>query len=171
MLEEPTLLLRPWAGSGRAAHRARREIASPVTGAPLGFARWRPTGLPLWRRWLDAPVLAVHEAQDEPLLCTIQRFWWFGPFWEVYEADGHRVATVTRDQITDRYGRPLAVRRRGRQGTVLWARPGGGGELALVTNGADGIRLHFADDLAGKPFAKMALLAAALVREAGAATP
>jgi hypothetical protein len=168
MLEEPTLLLRPWTGSARASAGGRRDIAHPVTGAALGFARWRPSGRPPWRRWFDAPVLAVHEAEDEPLLCTVQRFWWFGPFWEVCEADGHRVATVTRDQITDRYGRPLALRRRGRHGTVAWARPGGG-ELALLTNGADGIRLHFAEDLAGRPFAKMALLAAALVRETAAA--
>jgi hypothetical protein len=169
MLEEQTLLLRPWSVSGPADAR-RREVVSATTGRLLGFARPQPAGLPAWRRWLTSPLLAVHEAEDEPLLCTVERFWWFGPFWEVREADGHRVATVTRERLTDRWGRPLAVRRRGAGGAVVWARPVAGTTLALLTPADGGLLLRFADDIAGHPFAKMALLAAALVRGAGAAS-
>lgn len=164
MLEEQTLLLRPGPGGD-----ARRHVLSAATGAPLGFARRRPTPGPAWRRWFAAPVLAVHEAGDEPLLCTVQRFWWFGPFWEVRDADGHRVATVGRDAIADRWERPVAVRRRGPGGSVVWARPRDGAELAALVRGPDGVRLRFADDTAGQPFVRMALLAAALVRETAAA--
>jgi hypothetical protein len=165
MLEEQTLLLRPWTGAG-AARGARRDVVHPSTGRLLGFARKQSSGLPAWRSWLDVPVVAVHEAEDEPLLCTVQRFWWFGPTWEVREADGHRVAALTREHLTDRWGRPLAVRRRGQGGAVVWARPAAGSTLALLTPGDGDLLLRFADDIAGQPFAKMALLAAALVREA-----
>src|SRR5207253_997017 len=144
---------------------ARRDIVHPATGRLLGFARKVPAGLPPWRSWLAAPLVAVHEAEDEPLLCTVQRFWWFGPTWEVREADGHRVAALTREHLTDRWGRPLAVRRRGHGGAVAWVRPVSGSTLALLTAGDGGLLLRFADDIAGQPFAKMALLAAALVRE------
>jgi hypothetical protein len=163
MLEEQTLLLRPWTGSG-----ARREIVHPDTGKTLGVARRRGDARP-WGLGLTSPVLAVHEAGDEPLLCTVQRFWWFGPYWEVREADDHRVATVTRERLTDRWGRPLAARRRGPGRVAVWARPVSGSTLALLTPADGGLLLRFADDLAGHPFAKMALLAAALVREPGSA--
>jgi hypothetical protein len=116
------------------------------------------------------PVLAVHEAQDEPLLCTVQRFWWFGTWWDVRDADELRVAQVFPDRITDRWSRLLALRRRGLGSSATWVGPVGG-ELATVLPGPDGLRVRFVDAIADRPLTKMALLAAALVREAGSAPP
>jgi hypothetical protein len=165
MLERQTLLLRPWPPAG-----ARREVVDPETGAVLGFVRRRAGGVRGWGRWTAASVLAVYEAGDEPLLCTVQRFWWFGRFWELREADGHRVATIRRREITDRWGRPLAVRESGAGGAVVWAANPGAEALATLTATADGVRLRFADAVAGQPFVKMALLAAALVAQGKAAS-
>jgi hypothetical protein len=166
MLERQTLLLRPWApvvrpspAAGRA--EARREVIDPETGAALGSARRRPGG---WGPLAAGPALVVFEAGDEPLLCTLQYFWWFGRFWEVREADGHRVATIRPRRIIDRWGRLLAIREGRPGGVVLWGLPGGAA-LATPTTAADGLRLRFADSVAGLPFVKMALLAAALVVE------
>jgi hypothetical protein len=169
MLERQTLLLRPWAPAVRPSRAggsaARREVVDPETGAALGFVRRRSGGGRGWGPWAAAPVLAVHEAGDEPLLCTLQRFWWFGRFWELREADTHRVATIRRRRIIDRWGRLLAVRESAPGGAVAWVAHDGGKALATVTPIAGGVRLHFADEVAGLPFVKMALLAAALVVE------
>ena len=169
MLERQTLLLRPWAPALRppaaaGGAEARREVVDPETGAVLGFARRG------WGAWAAAPALAVHEAGDEPLLCTVQRFWWFGRVWELREADGHRVATIRRRRITDRWGRPLAVREGRPGGAVAWAARPGASPLATLTPTAEGLRLRFADEVAELPFVKMALLAAALVVEGKAAS-
>jgi hypothetical protein len=145
-------------------------VVDPETGAVLGFVRRRAGGGRGWGVWTAAPVLAVYEAGDEPLLCTLQRFWWFGRFWELREADGHRVATLHRREIIDRWGRPLAVRESRPGGAVAWAASPGALALASLTPTADGVRLRFADGVAGQPFVKMALLAAALVAEGKAAS-
>jgi hypothetical protein len=167
MLERQTLLLRPWAPAGA---EARREVVDPETGTVLGFVRRRRGVDRGWGRWTAAPVLAVHEAGDEPLLCTVQPFWWFGRFWELREADGHRVATIHRREITDRWGRPLAVRESRPGDAVAWAAHPGAEALATLTAGGDGLWLRFADTVAELPFVKMALLAAALVVEGKAAS-
>jgi len=169
MLERQTLLVRPWAPA-RPPHspaggaEARREVIDPVTGAALGFACWRRARGGVWGRLVPALVLAVYEAGDEPLLCSLQRFWWFGRFWELREADAHRVATIRRRRIIDRWGRLLAAREC-RPGVGLWVARPGGEALATVTAAADGLYLHFADAVGELPFVKMALLGAALVVE------
>jgi hypothetical protein len=165
MLEARALLLRPWAdgtGPDTAAPR-RRAIEDLATGRPLGYVRRQPAGVPRWLLWLAAPVLEVHEAGDEPLLFTIHRFWNLGPFWEVRDADGRPVAVVRPSRIEDRLGRGLAIRERAADGTEAWLHGPGEPPLATATRTADGIRLRFGDALAGEPFVKMALLAAALV--------
>jgi hypothetical protein len=158
MLEEQALLLRPWEESAGAR---RRVVAEPATGRPLGFARQQPAAP--WLRWLTTSVLEVREAGDEPLLSTVHRFWNLGHLWEVRDADGRRVATVRRGRIEDRLGRTLAVRERAADGSAVWRRSPAGGVLAAATRGLEGLRLDFTDAVADDPFAKMALLAAALL--------
>jgi hypothetical protein len=172
MLEAQALLLRPWADAGRSsgdraggepADSPRRAIVDPATGRPLGFAWEQPAAVPPWLHWLTAPVLEVHEAGDLPLLFTVHRFWIRGPLWEVRDADGRRVAVVRRTRVEDALGGGLAVRERGADGTEAWLRQSGGPALAMAARTADGVRFTFADAVAGEPFVKMALLAAALV--------
>src|SRR2546426_910244 len=68
MLEQQTLLLRPWVSpADRPAHPPRAEpggagpgartrtVLAGATGAPLGFAAWRPAPGVFWRRWFFRP--------------------------------------------------------------------------------------------------------------------
>jgi hypothetical protein len=165
MLEAQALLVRPWPNraAGPTAAARRRTISDAATGQPLGFACKQLAGVPLWLHWLAAPVLAVHEAGDEPLLFTVHRFWNLGALWEVRDADGRRVAVVRRGRIEDRLGRSLAVRERATDGTGAWLREPGGPPLATSVQAAGGVCLYFGEALAGEPLVKMALLAASLV--------
>ena len=73
MLENGALLLRPCTASpAAAALEPARAVLDALTGAPLGFAGWRRRA---WPRWLSRPVLAVHEADDAPLLFTVHGLW------------------------------------------------------------------------------------------------
>ncbi|HZT81381.1 MAG TPA: hypothetical protein VFA26_14220, partial [Gemmataceae bacterium] len=94
MLEEQTLLLGPWAAGGRA-------VVAPATGRPLGVVRRQRAARPWWLRWLAGPVLAVHEADDEPLLFTVRRAWGLGRR-EVCDADGRLVGRLRGDRLLDR---------------------------------------------------------------------
>src|SRR5262249_52821626 len=85
-LEEQALLLQT--GQPQTAGR----IVAPTWGTLLGLVRRQPPVS--WWQWLGPRVLAVHEAEDEPLLCTLRRSW--GRPWQVRDADGHLVATVGR---------------------------------------------------------------------------
>jgi hypothetical protein len=104
-------------------------------------------------------VLEVHEAEDEPLLFTVYRFWGLGPTWVVRDADDRLVATVRRRRIEDRFGQMLLL---------LEAGPGGacrfqgrsGREAGTLSRSAEGIHVTFA--AAANPFTRMALLATAL---------
>jgi hypothetical protein len=156
MLEQQTLLLRPWIG--RAA--PRRPIVEPATGEVLGFACWQPATPGAWWRWLLAPVLEVHEAEDEPLLCTLHRYWSLGTVWAVRDADGRAVATVRRGTIEDPLGRCLAAPESAVD--LLVFRDLERQELATLRREPEGLLLSFTEEVRGEPFAKMALLAAAL---------
>jgi hypothetical protein len=159
MLEQPTLLLRPW--SARALGAAvRRPIVEPVSEEVLGFACWQPVASRPWWRWWLAPVLEVHEAEDEPLLCTLHRYWSLGTVWAVRDADGRAVASVRRGVIEDPLGRCLAVPEAVAPGVLF--RDLERQELATLIPERDGLLLSFTEELRGEPFAKMALLAAAL---------
>jgi hypothetical protein len=163
MLEQQTLLLRPWAPGPRPEDGPRRRVLDADTVTPLGSVRQGPAAAG-WAGWLLPPVLRVHEADDEPLLCTLQRFWYLGTLWEVREADGHLIATVRRRRVDDRGGRRLAVPEAGPDGVVRFRGRSGAVLAEAAVSGGDA-RLTFAERLAGEPFVKMALLAAALVWE------
>ena len=67
MLEQPVLLLQPWADDAarhpaNALRALRRLVADPEDGRPLGFACPRPVAGGWLARWLSRPVLEVHES-------------------------------------------------------------------------------------------------------------
>jgi hypothetical protein len=147
MLERGTLLVRDGGGGVRA-------VVDGATGLALGSAR--PTGA--GPRWLPGrPVLEVREAGDAPLLFTVRRGWSLAPRHEVRDAEGRLVGTLAGPRVSGR-GRPVAVR--GADGAY---RAADGRVLARVALGKGGTEVNFSDAVAADPFAKMLLLAAALL--------
>lgn len=150
MLEHRALLMRARTRS------AVQPIVDADNGAALGYARWEVETGRSWRRLLGRGVLAVHEQEDEPLLFTVRRAWSLFPRRDVCDAEDQTVGSLAGRLVHDRYGRPIAALENGTfrdpYRRVL-------AELALS---AEGLRLTFSDDIAGEPFIKMLLLAAAL---------
>lgn len=148
MLEHRVLLLR-WRTS------AVQSIVDADSGAQLGFARWQtPAGW--WQRLLGGPVLAVHEQEDEPLLFTVHRAGSLWPRREVRDAEEQPVGCILGRLVHDRFGRLVAALQEG-----LFRNPYQH-VLAETARTAEGVRLTFGEDVAGEPFIKMLLLAAAL---------
>ncbi len=90
------------------------------------------------------------------MLFTIRRAWGLIPRREVCDADGQPVGTLIGRIVNDRHGRPLAVLE---NGVFRDADQNALGELSSTP---EGLRLTFGNDIAGEPFVKMLLLAAAL---------
>jgi hypothetical protein len=148
MLERGVLLVRPPPAS------AVRAIVDADSGAPLGFARREAPRS--WCRPFARAILAVHEHEDAPLLFTVRRAWGLLPRREVRDADGHPVGSLLGRAVHDRHGRRLAAL----YGEVFRGRDQR--PLAELTAGEEGTRVAFSPDIAGEPFLKMLLLAAAL---------
>src|SRR6185437_5416973 len=149
MLEHRMLLVRPRTAS------AVQTIVDGDSGAPLGFARWEAEES-AWRRFFGRRLLAVHEHEDEPLLFTLRRAWSLLPRREVRDAEDQPVGSLFGRLIHDRYGRPLAALQNG-----LFLSPRRL-ILAELMSTSEGLRISFSPDIAGQPFVKMLLLAAAL---------
>ena len=158
MLEHHVLLVRSRMPSpaGAASGPPVQPIVDGESGAVLGYARWETDPSPWWQRMFSRGVLAVHEQEDEPLLFTIRRAWGITPRHEVCDADGQPVGTLLGRLVYDRHGRPLAALANG----VF--RDSNQHALAELSSTTEGLRLTFGDDIAGEPFVKMLLLAAAL---------
>lgn len=135
---------------------AVQVIVDADSGAVLGYARWERERSRSWRRLLQRRVLAVHEQEDEPLLFTVQRAWSLLPRRDVWDAEGQPVGCLVGRFVHDRHGRLVAALD---DGTFLdpFRRV-----LAELASSANGLRLTFRDEIAGEPFVKMLLLAAAL---------
>jgi len=166
MLENNPLLLRPGAADlaadgAAAALEPAQVIVDALTGVMLGFAGWRRRGGGFWRRWLARPVLAIHEGDDAPLLCTVHALWGLSARWEVRDADGHVLGTLHGSLIKDRFGRDLALTEPAAAGGR--ARDADGNELMTLLAAPEGLRVSFAPAAEGNPFLKMLPLAAALV--------
>jgi hypothetical protein len=106
-------------------------------------------------------VLEVFETEDESLLCTLACPWLVVRGWEVSDADEHLVGTVRGCLILDRIHHLLASVDRTEGSGHRFLSPDGY-ELGWLNPGAGDDQLDFAEHLAGDPFAKMMLLAAAL---------
>ena len=173
MLEQPSLLLRPWLHSFETAGPQTmtrsagwlRIIVNPATNQSLGFAAWDTTGIAGLLAWLGRKRIQVYETEDESLLLTLCRPWGWARTWEVRDAEERRVAHVFRDSVYDGYGARLA--------TISMSSDGS--EAAL--RGAEGIVLGTWQDLPGQgcyvrfgkglenhPFVRMAVLAVVLAQ-------
>jgi hypothetical protein len=162
MLENRELWLEPWF---LAAGGPRCRIRAAPGRTLLGQARYQPP-VSVWKRLWSRPVLEVVETEDESLLFTLHRLWgWGGAWWELRDADGRCVGTVSRGEIRDPLGRLVAtvVPESSGPSRRLLARDGP--ELAAVTGAAEGRRVQFASVVDDNPFAKMLLLAVALLPE------
>ena len=135
------------------------QIVAGQTQQLLGFAERLDRGARHWR-WAAYPILAIHEAEDEPLLFTIHRLWGWRSTLEARDADGLRVGTIRLGFVWDRHGNGLARLVSGTDGTQF--RGAGGEELGTLRQETDSLLLSFAPVLDSDPFAKMLLLAAAL---------
>ncbi len=158
MLETPTLFLLPWTGGPE----PRRAIRDAAAGTSLGLARWRVIRAPWWSAWLVRPVLEIRETEDESLLCTVAAPRLLVRAWTVQDADGQLVGTLRGNLVLDRFGRAVALVDRtadvGHRFVGVQNH-----ELAVLGPAEEGSRLAFAAPVTGDPFAKMLLLAAALV--------
>ena len=154
MLESLQFLIGPKGADGA------RAIVDASSGARLGFAIWREGGGPWW--WPTAPVLAVHEDEDAPLVFTVQRRWNWPPRREVRDAEGNRIGELIGDWIRDEYARRVATRVCAGGQTLLINRE----RKVLARYRVDSKGLHFAfatEETEGDPFQKMLLLAAGLI--------
>lgn len=149
MLEHRVLLLRSHTSPIQA-------IVDGDSGVALGFARWTPTVPRAWWRPFGRGILEVHEQEDESLLFTVRRAWSLLPRREVRDADEQTVGVLLGHFIHDRFGRLLAALENG-----VFRNPYQR-DLAELTATNEGMRLTFGEDIAGEPFVKMLLLAAAL---------
>jgi hypothetical protein len=160
MLERQGLVLGPWATPDTRPDQLRRRVVlDAATGEALGFVTQAAPGT-RWLRWLRPAVLEVYETEDASLLCTLR-----GPslgrrVWEVQDAEGRRVATLSQAVVRDAEGRQQATLRKSARGGTFFTPSGL--ELAAFTPSERGVVLTFAGALEGNPFARMALLGATL---------
>jgi hypothetical protein len=171
MLEQPSLLLRPWIHSFEIAWPKThvqgsgwvRAIVNPTTERDLGFAAWGSGGMPGWLAWLGRKRIQVFEGEDASLLLALYRTWGLVRLWDVFDAEERRVGHVERDAVYDNFGARLATMcvavddsesvLRGEDGLVLatWQQIPG-----------QGCYFRFGDVAANSPFIRMAALAGVL---------
>jgi hypothetical protein len=131
-----------------------QRIEDAHTGVLLGSARPAVRRL----RWLPTPpILEVREAEDAPLVFTIRRVWSLQRRFEIRDADGYTVGTLTGPIVSRRGDYRLAVRDtdgdfHGNDGSLL----------ARTTREKGGMEIRFAESMAADPFGKMLFLAAVL---------
>jgi len=154
MLELSRLLIEPLGPDGV------RGIVDGDSGGRVGFATWRPSRYSWW--WPGSPTLSVHEQLDAPVVFTVHRRWNWPPRREVRDAEGNSVGELIGDWVRDQTSRRVAtrVRREGHAAAFLDAE---GTPLASYWVDGDGMHFDFAPEVAGEPFLKMVLLAAALI--------
>jgi hypothetical protein len=155
MLEQRGLVLGPWTAEPR-----QRPVRDADTGEALGFVRCRPTHG--WLQWLlNAQTLQVFETEDASLLLTLHRPSGWVRAWQLDDADGRAVATVSGVTLRDANGFCLAVAERRDEGGLRYVN-GRGVEVGACAAAAGGVCLTFSPE-ATNPFLRMALLAATLI--------
>lgn len=169
MLEQTSLLLRPWVPRAQlpwvppdvTPARWIRVIVHPATSQRLGFAALRS-----WPRlwfWLGTRTIQVLENDDACLLMALHRPWGIFRMWQVRDAEENPVGTMYRETLLNPYGARLAAMKCGlaaRENVLLSA----GVELGSWQRGVEGDTVfHFGQGLESNPFARMMALAAALV--------
>ncbi len=173
MLEQPSLLLRPWIHSFELAWPKSkvqgagwmRTIVEPTTECSVGFAGWDTTGLSALLAWLGRRKIQVFETEDESLLMTLRRPCGVLRMWEVEDAEERRVGHVFRETIYDAYGSRLATMTTPTDGseTMLLGEAG-----VLLGSWQDipgqGRYLRFGEACENNPFIRMVALAGVLAQ-------
>lgn len=180
MLESRSLLLEWVAAAAGApdrrhnwAHADRVLVRDRNGTAILGVAQRPDTPTSWFRRGREVEVL---EGEDRALLFTLRRYWFVTPFWLVDDSEGSRVGTIknarARQYQFDRRDSPIARLPSERESGVLVETVNGaeGQVLTPYNSVLASLRLlpehtvvEFGDDLAGDPFARMLVLATALL--------
>src|SRR2546423_4315547 len=115
MLEWRALVIGRWQAPA-AGDRPCLPISDAESGTPLGFAcQQGAAGLLAWLGRWRGPSLAVHEAIDEPLLCTIRRGFCPWTTWKVRDADGCLVGSVAGPRLFGQHHELLATRHPSRE--------------------------------------------------------
>jgi hypothetical protein len=154
MLEHEILVFTPsGTGLGWTIHDA-------ASGKPVGVAR-RLNGGGFWSRLLRRTCLAVHESEDEPLLCTVHRLWGFREAWELRDADAQQVGKLSRTVIRGRLGRMLSRVDAPECETVHYVDRRGRTTATLTRRGD--CRLTFTPESKGDPFTRMLVLSGVLI--------
>jgi hypothetical protein len=136
------------------------DIRDAASGKQVGVAR-RPAGGGFWSHWLRRTCLAVHESEDEPLLCTVHRQWGFQETWELRDAEGHPVGKLARGVLRGRLGRVLS-RVDAPEGRTTRYLDRQGRTMATLTRCGER-RLAFAAESKGDPFTRMLVLGGVLI--------
>jgi hypothetical protein len=126
-------------------------------GQPVGLAR-STSERSVWWWPFPQPVLAIHELEDEPLVCTVRPCWGLGAWFRVLDGNDHPVGFLLAGRIWGALGQRLA----NRQGDRFLAPDGR--ILAEMSRRAGEEQLRFREEVGADPFAKMLLLAAVLVQ-------
>jgi hypothetical protein len=171
MLEQPSLLLRPWIhGLEGSWPRSQlhglgwvRAIVNPASESLLGFAAWNASMFPGWLGWLGRKRIAVFEGEDQSLLMTLYRAWHSPRTWDLFDADERRVARLAREAIYDSLGSKLAALCLSVDGSDSLLRGEDGSVLASWQDSAGhGCYFRFGETGFTSPFTRMAALAGVL---------
>jgi hypothetical protein len=169
MLEQPSLLLRPWIHSFEMAWPKTqvqgsgwvRAIVNPTTDRDLGFAAWGSSGIS-WLAWLGRKRIQVFEGEDASLLLGLYRTWGLVRLWDVFDSEERRVAHVERDAICDGLGTRLATMCAAMDDSESVLR-GEDGVLLATWQQIPGQGCYFRfGEVANSPFIRMAALAGVL---------
>jgi hypothetical protein len=156
MLEQPSLLVGPWAADVRPLLTASGEQA--------GFVKQAPAQWPRWLRWLERRALEVYEVPDGSLVFALRRNWGWPAAWHVLDAEDRHVGSMRGRALLDSLGHLLGVMEppdgQG-QGRFLSMQ---GKELGHYRCERAGTWVIFAAALEGNPFARMLLLGAVLAQ-------
>lgn len=159
MLEQRSLLVR--AGNTDAVHSSTRTILEPDSARFLGQAAYykRPEG---WLGWLRGETIKVYETEDASLLMTVSRPWVFSRTWEVRDAEDRRVGIIYRNRLWDARGERLFAVEATSASLRFRNTAGREAASAQLREGNDWL-LTFHEVSEGNPFARMAILAKALL--------
>jgi hypothetical protein len=163
MLEYSSLLLGPWHAAAAGEADTSVRAITDATGTELGFIRRPPPPGSRWLRWLGRRVLEVCETPDASLVFTLRRGLGWPAGWELVDADSRLVGTLRGRAMLDGFGHLLAVIEQpdsSGRGRLLAIE---GRELGDYVLSANGLRINFATELEGNPFARMLLLGALIV--------
>src|SRR5262245_31890319 len=105
MLEQESLLIKPWAPHASGTHLTR-AVCALAGGDVLGYAEMGSLK-GRWLSWLWGPSLHVRESEDASLLMIIHRTFRWSRSWKVRDADERLVGTIRPRQLLNSQGQAI----------------------------------------------------------------